>query len=117
MAEDGRSPLDGVYLRQDGGIDETCAEIQVLIGPRGIDGTQTVADQVVLSSEERVQHAQPDPPVAVHTRIVNAAARRAAADPSSPILSFPCCAGPQAVLGFTIGPVDLRRVPPVRDAC
>src|SRR5258708_1879557 len=65
--EDRGRPLNGVNLREEGGIHQTSAVEEFLVGPGGVLGTQTIADRIVLEGKERVHQVEPEPPVARYT--------------------------------------------------
>src|SRR5436305_529649 len=86
---------------------------QLVVGPRGIFGAQSIADGIVLPDEQRMHHAQANPPVSIHAGIVNSAAverkQSVLANAHLSVLS-----GTQPHLGAEIVAIDLRAIPPMR---
>ena len=67
MGQDPWSPLDGVNLSHQGGIDEPRNIEQTIVIPSRIVCFEHVADGVVLLDKQQMQHAQAYPPVVVET--------------------------------------------------
>lgn len=119
-----RRPLHGVDLGHERGIHQPCLLEQPLPrGPRIVDA-QPLDDGVVLAGEQRVQHRQPAPPVAVHPRQLLPRAlllelgvegkQAALIQPQPPVLQPIAVRIPtQALHALPGGAVDLGAVPPM----
>ena len=114
VGQDRRRPFDRVDLGHDRGVDEPRHVEEARVAPLRITGLELVADGVVLVHEQRVQHRQADPPVALEAGLLDAlAVERQRAVGVDAHLAADVAA--QRVLRGLVAAVDLRAVPPVRD--
>ena len=112
VADDCRSPLEGMDLGHERGVDQSRLVKQILVGPRRVLGLEPVADGVVLQPEQREHHRQADPPARdaadldqVRGRDVDQAVRTDS--------HLPVCSRPYHPVEELVAPVDLGAVPPV----
>src|SRR5438445_1302632 len=96
-------------------IDQSGCLEQPIVIPSRMLGLEHVADRVVLTDEERVQQAQPDPPAAEEASQVEPGEMRMFGKPVLVVLvhlQLTVRPRAQVLLHLRITPIDLRPIPP-----